>query len=255
MSKPINSQLRIPIVNDHYGFKFGSKDYQDRYHPGVDLNGPGGGDADKGTPVHPIGPGIVSFVAPLGKRNRGWGNLVYVKHDMAQYFLSFRLERPEWCPEFIWSQYAHLDNVLVEEGDSVDQDTVLGPLGGTGGWSAHLHHEIRKRPLGVWFYPRKGTSMDWIKQNYFDPEVFVSSINVYISGHLASPSDTITETLIKAEKQNEVYVYNGELRFHVQDEESALLLFGPDWAKEIQEISIKQLKDIPEGDPIPSMKL
>ena len=255
MSKQINSKLRVPIVNDHYGFLFGSKDFQGRLHPGVDLNGPGGGNADKGTSIYPIAPGVVTFVAPLGKRNRGWGNLVYVKHDMAQYFLSFGIERPEWCPEFVWSQYAHLDEVFVAAGDSVNQDVPMATLGGTGGWSAHLHHEIRKRPLGVWFYPRKNVSMDWIKQNYFNPEQFVETVNGFVSDYLTTPPETITETLIKGEKQDEVYVYNGQSRFHVPDEETALLLFSPDWEDNLQEIKIKQLKEIPEGDPIPSMKV
>ena len=139
------------------------------------------------------------------------------------------------------------------EGDTVDQSSPIATLGGTGGWSPHLHHEIRKRPLGVWFYP-SGKDMEWIESNYFNPEKFVRMVNSYVADQLTTPPDTITSRLIKAEKQPEVYVYNGIQRFHVPDEEPALLLLGPDWGEEVQEIKIKRLKDIKEGDPIPSMK-
>ena len=97
--------------------------------------------------------------------------------------------------------------------------------------------------------------VEWIDQNYFDPEDFIRTVNTYVTTQLASPPETITETLIKGEKQDEVYVYNGQSRFYIPDEETAFLLFGPDWVDYIQEIKVKQLKDLPEGDPIPSMKI
>ncbi len=254
MSTQINSKLRSPIENDHYGFRFGEKDFQGRLHPGVDLNGKGAGAADKGTLIYPIAPGVVTFISPLGKRNFGWGNMIFVKHDMGQYFLSFGVDRPSWCPEFVWSQYAHLETVKVKVGDDVDHSEPIATLGGSGGWSPHLHHEIRKRPLGVWFYPSRDKSMEWLNKNYFNPDEFVSLVNGYISSQLITPPETITSRLIKGEKQAEVYVFNGSKRFHIPDEETALFLFNPDWAEEIQEIKIKLLKAIPEGDPLPSMR-
>lgn len=249
----LNLPLRTPIKNDHFGFEFLDRDFQGRLHPGEDFNGPGGGNSDLGMPVYPICAGEVSFISPIGKPNYGWGNLVYVKHNMKEYFSSFGVPQPEWCPDFVWSQYAHLEDVNVVEGQKVDQREPIATLGGTGGWYAHLHHEIRKRPLGVWYYPDKTKDADWINKNYFEPSEFVRMVNLWVTEHLTMPPETITEKLIKSEKDPNVFVYNGYSKFLIPDEETALLLFGPDWSDLIQ--VVKSIKDINLGEPIPSMKL
>lgn len=41
----------------------------------------------------------------------------------------------------IW--YAHLSDIGVTEGDSVQAGSEVGLVGGTGGWSPHIHMEYR----------------------------------------------------------------------------------------------------------------
>lgn len=104
------------------------------WHPGEDWNGVGGGNTDLGDPVLAIGHGLVR-AARWGKGT--WGNIVLVEHRL-----------PDGTP--IWSQYAHLDRMLVEEGQAVTRGQQLGTIGrgnppaGATDWFAHLHFEIRK---------------------------------------------------------------------------------------------------------------
>jgi hypothetical protein len=88
---------------------------------------------------------------------------------------------------------------------------------------------------------------------YFDPIKFVDDVNIYILLSQAKPRPT--SRLIKGDKQPEVFVYNGVRKFYIPDEETALLLFGPDWGLEVEEITIKALKAINSGGDIPSMKV
>lgn len=246
----INAPFRRPIVNHHYGYRFAEREKKGRLHPGEDLNGPGPGASDLGLEVFCIGPGEVTFIDESGP-NFGWGKLLYVKHDMKQYFLSYGLEVPEWCPDFVWSQYAHLEEVQVTVGEKVNQETVLGLLGGTPYWSPHLHHEVRKRPLGVYYYPNKRVTKAELEKMYFKPMKFVDDVNLYVI-ESRTPSRP-TSRLIKAEKRPEIYVYNGKERFHIPNEQTALLLFGPMWFEDVEEIKVKDLKAIKESDPIPNM--
>jgi murein DD-endopeptidase MepM/ murein hydrolase activator NlpD len=251
MVDQLNAPLRTPIQNDHFGYEFLERDARGRFHPGEDMNGPGAGSADQGMPVYAIGPGVVTFVDIVGP-NLGWGKICYTKHDMEQYFLSFGVDRPDWCPEMIWSQYAHMQDVEVTEGQEVDQNTIIGPLGGTPYWSPHLHWEIRKRPLGVYYYPSTRVTEDQMHEMYFAPTKFVDRVNIYIL--MERSKQRPTSRLIKSEKQPEVYVYNGKSRFHIPNEQTALLLFGPDWIDEVEEVGTKQLKAIKEDEPLPDMK-
>lgn len=58
-------------INEYYG-----------YHPGVDINGLGGGNSDFGynfkSPVH----GVVVFEKRTWGKNGGWGNVIIIKEDL-----------------------------------------------------------------------------------------------------------------------------------------------------------------------------
>lgn len=86
-------------------------------HPGIDLTAP------KGTPVKPAAEGRVLWVQ---SSSFGYGKHLVVEHDKGAQSL-----------------YAHLSNVEVKEGQTVDKNTVVGEVGSTG-WSTgnHLHLEI-----------------------------------------------------------------------------------------------------------------
>lgn len=79
--------------------------------------------ADEGKPVVAAAPGVVVTAVPDGRS--GYGRYVAVDHGNGESTL-----------------YAHLKNVLVSVGASVDQGTLLGSVGSTGNSSGpHLHFE------------------------------------------------------------------------------------------------------------------
>ena len=87
-------------------------------HSGVDLS------AARGTPVHAAGPGQVVRARRLG----GYGRVVYVDHGGG-----------------LETRYAHLQKILVEEGDFVPAGGLVGKVGSSGrATGPHLHFEVRR---------------------------------------------------------------------------------------------------------------
>lgn len=87
-------------------------------HRGVDLS------ARRGTPVHAAGPGRVV----RAERGGGYGRVVYIDHGGG-----------------LETRYAHLQKILVEEGDFVPAGGVVGRVGSSGrATGPHLHFEVRK---------------------------------------------------------------------------------------------------------------
>ncbi len=139
-----------PAVVDGFDFPVGKPDasryyiaagvaeqpYRDKFgfwHTGEDWNGTGGGDSDLGDPVYATAHGRViaaSFFAP------SWGNIVLIEHQLPG-------ERK------VWSQYAHLRERLVREGDLVRRGQAIGTIGKghNNQWPAHLHFEIRFKEM------------------------------------------------------------------------------------------------------------
>lgn len=87
-------------------------------HSGVDLS------ASRGTPVHAAGPGRVV----RAERGGGYGRVVYIDHGGG-----------------LETRYAHLQKILVEEGDFVPAGGVVGRVGSSGrATGPHLHFEVRR---------------------------------------------------------------------------------------------------------------
>ena len=87
-----------------------------RTHQGTDVGTP------MGTPVRASDGGTVSFVGWM----RGYGLAVDIKHCSYS------------------TRYAHLNKVLVQQGDPVAQGEVIAESGNTGvGSGPHLHFEVR----------------------------------------------------------------------------------------------------------------
>jgi len=94
------------------------------YHPGIDFDG------DTGDEVRPFKNGIVSEV---GYSTFGYGNAILIDHN-----------------EGVTSLYAHLSQILVQKGDEVNTNSVIGLVGSTGrSTGAHLHFEIRANGVSV----------------------------------------------------------------------------------------------------------
>jgi murein DD-endopeptidase MepM/ murein hydrolase activator NlpD len=86
-------------------------------HPGIDLV------QDYGSEVKSTGAGRVTHAGPMG----GYGNMVEIDHGNG-----------------LATRYGHLSEVLVDEGQQVKANEVVGRLGSTGrSTGPHLHYEVR----------------------------------------------------------------------------------------------------------------
>lgn len=87
-------------------------------HPGVDIRAP------RGSEITPVAGGVVKLIA---RERFGYGNRVEIDHQDGHESL-----------------YAHMDKILVGEGQKVTVDTVIGTVGMTGRTTGpHLHLEVR----------------------------------------------------------------------------------------------------------------
>jgi murein DD-endopeptidase MepM/ murein hydrolase activator NlpD len=106
-----------PLASYHITATFGETSYLwSGIHTGVDL------DSTTGTPVHSVGPGVVTFTGYDGS----YGNKVVVRH-----------------PDGSRTWYCHLSAIDVTKGESVTHETVVGLVGATGNVTGdHLHLEL-----------------------------------------------------------------------------------------------------------------
>jgi uncharacterized protein with LGFP repeats/pimeloyl-ACP methyl ester carboxylesterase len=120
---PINEDLNSIGPKQDFGYRDLEED-SDNNHNGVDLNYGARGE-DLGLRVEAAKSGTVSRV---GYDPDGYGNYVYVDHDNG------------WQ-----TRYAHLNEISVDQGDEVTDDTKIGEVGSTGNSTgSHLHFEMRK---------------------------------------------------------------------------------------------------------------
>lgn len=90
-----------------------------RPHLGIDLA------AKRGTPILAAQGGVVIYT---GRDFRGYGKMVMVESGNG------------WA-----TLYAHMDKILVQEGQKISQGSMVGAMGRTGrATGVHLHFEIRK---------------------------------------------------------------------------------------------------------------
>ncbi|MEI6073388.1 MAG: M23 family metallopeptidase [Verrucomicrobiae bacterium] len=166
VAEPQADQIRTRVA-DGFDLPVGKPDadgyYRSRgflsYHPGEDWDGLGGGNSDRGAPVYTIGNGCVTFARDA---RMGWGNVVLVRHIFLE---NGRLTTVD-------SMYAHLDKILVREGQQLTRGQQVGTIGTNRGmYVAHLHFEIRKNlRIGInrSAFPRDLT-------NYFRPAAFIAA--------------------------------------------------------------------------------
>lgn len=92
------------------------------WHKGLDLAG------WEGQPVKAPAPGLVLHTA----RGLVNGNTVVLSHGAG-----------------VGSSYLHLNSIQVKPGQRVKAGTVIGTVGGTGGFAPHLHWEVRVQGVPV----------------------------------------------------------------------------------------------------------
>ncbi|MCG6138653.1 MAG: M23 family metallopeptidase [Nostoc sp. LLA-1] len=113
---PLQEQAPVGLP---YGWQIHPTTGEVFFHSGVDLLAP------LGSPVQAIAPGTIVFADDQGS----YGNLVIVNHGGG-----------------LQSRYAHLENINVAVGQTVDAGDLLGNVGTTGQPTAtqpHLHFEMR----------------------------------------------------------------------------------------------------------------
>ena len=126
---PIMPKYKV-VEHDKYGIRLNHYVlFKQRAHSGFDIT------ADYGTDVKAMAKGKVictgfdgTTTEGLDKFNMGYGNRVEILNEDGRRTV-----------------YGHLSEILVKEGDTVDNNTVIGKTGCSGGSRVpHLHIEIRK---------------------------------------------------------------------------------------------------------------
>ncbi|MBN8456212.1 MAG: peptidoglycan DD-metalloendopeptidase family protein [Verrucomicrobia bacterium] len=136
-------------------------------HNGEDWNGSGGGDTDLGQPVHSIASGRVLTVTA----GPPFGNIVVIEHRYLE----------NGILTTVFSQYDHLREVIVKEGDTLKRRQKIGTIGkgDSDQFPAHLHLEIRKantRGFSPFFWPSSnGWDEKKIREHYEEPRTFIQS--------------------------------------------------------------------------------
>jgi murein DD-endopeptidase MepM/ murein hydrolase activator NlpD len=119
----LSSPLEFSRVSSGYGMRFHPLSGARKAHMGVDYAAP------TGTPVRTIGDGVVEFAGV----QRGYGNVIYVRHRNNQ-----------------MTVYAHLSRIAVRDGQRVSQGDFIGNVGSTGASTGpHLHLEFRDNGVHV----------------------------------------------------------------------------------------------------------
>ncbi len=113
--------------------KFGSRKdpftFIRRYHEGIDFVGP------KNTEIYATADGTVTLTKDSRK---GYGKEIVISHSFGYS-----------------TRYAHLNNILVKDGQKVKRGDLIGQMGTTGrSTGTHLHYEVRlnNRPINPIYY-------------------------------------------------------------------------------------------------------
>jgi murein DD-endopeptidase MepM/ murein hydrolase activator NlpD len=107
-------------VTDRYGYRLDPFIGRIMHHDGVDFSAP------RGTEVFVSADGIVCEVVTRYHPNQSYGKYVIIDHGYGRK-----------------TRYAHLETVLVKEGQKVNRNTIIGTVGDTGkSTGPHLHYEV-----------------------------------------------------------------------------------------------------------------
>lgn len=143
-----------------------AENYSLGIHPGEDWNGNGGGDTDLGQPVYAIGKGKVLVAKSCPSP---WGKVIVLEHRFVE---NGKVRK-------VYSQYAHLQEILVKKGDVVTRRMQIAKIGkgDFDEYPAHLHFEIRKFGLDSLvedYWPSShNKTVDWVKAHYEHPTTFI----------------------------------------------------------------------------------
>ena len=120
-----HSNFRIPVhapESTGFGLRRTYNGWRKGWHQGLDLAG------WEGEPIKSPSTAVVIHTA----RGIVNGNTVVLSHGAG-----------------VGSVYLHMDSVQVREGQKIKKGQVIGTVGGTGGFSPHLHWEVRVHGVPV----------------------------------------------------------------------------------------------------------
>jgi len=177
-SIPISSGFDYPVGGalHHEGFEmnncFGCAWNDWLGHTGEDFDNYRCGD-----PVYAVSEGVVVY---RGLGPGAWGNVIIVQHLVRG--------------RFIYSQYAHLESMIVVPGQIVGRRQQIATVGTTGTVACHLHFEIKDQPQighGYTGWSFSGLTVYDPPINYWAPSWYIENTR-----HLDSPFGTIDGTQV-----------------------------------------------------------
>lgn len=139
-----NVEIIYPLSNpapitSGYGWRTHPITGNRRFHAGVDIGAP------MGAPVVAAGSGIIVSAGWLG----GYGKAITIQHNGVQQTL-----------------YGHLSEIFVQEGQKIEQGTVIGRVGSTGNSTGpHLHFESRMSTSDGWVAVDPGDEVKYALNN------------------------------------------------------------------------------------------
>jgi len=102
------------------------------FHRGLDIMGL------RGDPIVAVYFGVVSWI----KTYRGSGLTMFIEHKLTD---PVKLHEDKPAASHFYTVYMHLDETLVQSGDSVEAGQIIARMGNSGGsdYPFHLHLEVR----------------------------------------------------------------------------------------------------------------
>ncbi|MEL7531455.1 MAG: M23 family metallopeptidase [Bacteroidota bacterium] len=151
---PLADGFDFPVGPPDAKKYYNAQPFGENLHLGDDWNGRGGGNSDLGDPVYSVARGLVVEANDFGG---GWGNVLRIVHQL------------DSAGRQVESLYAHLDTILLEEGDFVERGDQIATIGNANGaYWAHLHLEIRAK-VGL----ALGGGYSQNTDGYLDPTLFI----------------------------------------------------------------------------------
>jgi murein DD-endopeptidase MepM/ murein hydrolase activator NlpD len=139
-----NVEIIYPVstpapITSGYGWRTHPITGNRRFHAGVDIGAP------MGAPVVAAGSGTIVSAGWMG----GYGKTITIQHNGVQQTL-----------------YGHLSEIFVQEGQKIQQGTVIGRVGSTGNSTGpHLHFENRMSTSDGWVAVDPGDEMKYALNN------------------------------------------------------------------------------------------
>lgn len=158
------------------------------FHPGIDFNSGGGGNADCGAPVVAItDQTLMAHIVDL----TGFG--------LHQWW---RLDAGPYAGAYV--HYCHLsDSTYTEIGTTAKRTQPIAAVGRSGGWEyCHLHFEVSREQPPHWRYWPKGQAREAVAAQYHDPIIVAHAYDAWaetyreddVTPELQAIAEALTET-------------------------------------------------------------